>query len=297
MTLSKICFLLNLIFSLIIEANAQLPNTQLYAGTISNLNSDKWKLDNIQFLSNDNSDGYNNQPFLVDPVTVLFVQRKITESNTDIYSCNLNTKEKSRITHSKGSEYSPRIYPLQNNVISAVYVPEFDSTIQSLVGIDSETGDQSNKFLDHHGKIGYYRHLNQKQWVTFIVDEPHILAVCDEASDTRNVFASNIGRTMEVIDVNKVLFVHKILDDNWILKEYNVKEGKAKIIAKMPFKTEDFFRLSNGEIICGSGSKILKWDDVNTNWKEMLDFSEYQINNINRIAMNQNTLVFVNVVQ
>lgn len=293
----RIYFSFILIFSLTFGANAQLPKTHLYGCKIDNINSDKWQLDKIQFLSSDNRDGYNNQPFLIDPETILFVQRKITESNTDIYSCNLQTKEKHRVTFSKGSEYSPRIYPLKNKVISAVYVPEFDSTIQSLIGIDFETGDHVINFLDHHGKIGYYRHLNAKQWVTFIVDEPHILAVCDEDTDTRNVFASNIGRTMEVIDVNKVLFVHKILEDNWILKEYNVKEGKAKIIAKMPTKTEDFFRLSNGEIICGNGSKILKWEDTKQIWKEILDFSEYQITNINRIAVKQNTLVFVNVVQ
>jgi len=63
----RIYFSFILIFSLTFGANAQLPITHLYACKIDNINSDKWQLDKIQFLSNDNRDGYNNQPFLIDP--------------------------------------------------------------------------------------------------------------------------------------------------------------------------------------------------------------------------------------
>lgn len=275
--------------------NAQLPKTHIYACKIKNLYTEKWSLDQVQFISNDNLNGYNNQPFLVNGDEFYYVQRKPDDTNTDIYYCNLNLLTKSRITNSPGSEYSPRIYPNNKEIISAVYVPEFDSTIQNLIGIDKLTGIHSKVFLDKQGKVGYYRHLSEKKWLCFLVDDPHILTICEEESDTRNVFASSIGRTLEVIDSNRVLFVHKILDDNWLLKEYHISEGKAKVIAKMPQKIEDFVLLPNGDFLCAEGPKILKWDEDQQIWKPMIDFSEYNISNINRMSIKNNTLVFVNV--
>lgn len=275
----------------------QLPNTHIYSCKIKDIYEQQWTVNNIQFLSSDNIDGYNNQPYFINEDELYIVQRTPSSTNTDVYHINLKTKVKQQITRTEGSEYSPRLHPENKEIITAVYVPETDSTQQHLIGINASSGMHDAVYLDHQGKVGYYRHVSKNKWLCFLVAEPHILAICEEGTNAKNIFASDIGRTLEVVDIENILFVHKILADNWQLKSYNLLESKAKVLCKMPLNAEDFIRLNTGEIICSSGSKILKYDDNINGWKVLCDFASYGIHNINRLTIQNNTLVFVDVIK
>lgn len=292
----KILILYFLLFSQYQNLSAQLPLSHLYKAEVVDFNAPKWKFKSISFLSDFNRNGYNNQPFQIDQGHFLATIKTKEEESTDIYSFDLDKATYTRLIANSGSDYSPRINQVGlNSEITCINVPKNDST-QKLVAYDRVTGEFKRTVLGEHGKIGYYRSLGYNKWVCFILDDQHIMAICEEQNISRRIFASNIGRTFEVISDDKILFVHKILDDKWLLKSYSISKEKLLTIAEMPKKVEDFALLENGKIICAQNSKILLLEPDTSIWKEVADLSSLGIRNINRLNLYKNSLIFVNLI-
>lgn len=286
-----------LIFGILTLGNSmfgQLPGSVLYLLDIKNSMDSNWVITKINYLSALNSAGYNNQPYFIDNNTILATIKKPENKNTEIYKFDLLHKTATNLTNSASSEYSPRVYPENQKEITCVKVPENDTTIQDLVLLNSENGKQL-KFISHdQSKIGYYRYIKNKTWVCYLVQEPHVLSIYSEQHQTRKIFASSIGRCFEVVNLNEIYFVHKITEDHWVLKSYNIDSEKSKTIAKMPHGVEDFVIDENQQIICAQKSSILRLNDAGS-WRILIDLKSFNINNIGRLAMIGNRLVLVNL--
>jgi len=290
-------FKYNLILGILTFGNSlfsQLPVSSMYLLEIKNPSDSNWVITKINYLSALNPTGYNNQPFFIDNNHLLACIRKPENSNTEIYKFDLLNKTATNITNSASSEYSPRVYPENSEEISCVKVPENDSTIQNLVILNASNGKQVKFITKDHSKIGYYRYLKNKTWVCYLVQEPHVLSIYSELDRTRKIFASSIGRCFEVVNLNEIYFVHKITEDHWVLKSYNIDTEKSKTIAKMPPGVEDFVINSNQQLICASKSSILRLTESGT-WSILTDLKALNINNIGRLAIFGNRLVLVNM--
>ena len=91
------------------------------------------------------------------------------------------------------------------------------------------------------------------------------------------------------------MFVHKITEDDWYIKSYNLEDRRAAVITPTRPNSEDFVVLSDGTIIMAEGSKIYSiHPERDEYWQEVIDLAEYDINNINRMAVSRNRLVIVN---
>lgn len=273
---------------------AQLPATSLYLLDIKNSLDSNWVITKINYLSALNPTGYNNQPHFIDNNFLLASIKKPENNNTEIYKFDLLHKTATNISNSASSEYSPRIYPENSKDITCVKVPENDSSIQDLVLLNAENGKQIKYIIQDKSKIGYYRYLKNKTWVCYLVQEPHVLSIYSEQHQTRKIFASSIGRCFEVVNLNEIYFVHKITEDHWVLKSYNIDSEKSKTIAKMPLGVEDFVIDGNQQIICAHKSSILRLNEAGT-WSILTDLKIFNINNIGRLAMFGNRLVLVNM--
>ncbi len=273
---------------------AQLPQTSLFLLHIENPQDTSWNISKAEYLSAFNKDGYNNQPYFASQTVLLASIRPLHGNNNDIYQFDLNNKTITNITHSNSSEYSPRISPYNAQNITCVSVPENDTSIQNLVEIKMENGNQTNLIFNKFAKIGYYRFIKDKSWACYLVSEPHVLSICDAGLLNKKIFASSIGRSFEVINQNEILFVHKITPDLWILKSYNLSTEKSKTIAEMPVGSEDFTLDDYGNVICGNDSKLMKLSKEGR-WQVMIDLKPLKIGNINRLAMKKNLLAIVSV--
>jgi hypothetical protein len=276
-------------------SEAQLPICNLYKADIQDLNTSKWHFNRISLLSNFNPNGYNNQPFQIDENHFLATIKTNQEESTEIYSFDLIKGNYTRLITNSGSDYSPRINTGMNDEITCIHVPKDDST-QKLVAYDKYTGVFKRTVLGDQGKIGYYRNLGKNKWVCFILDDQNIMAICEENRLSRRVFAANIGRTFEATSADEIIFVHKILNDKWLLKSYSLSKEKLITIAEMPKNVEDFAVLENNRIICAQDSRILQLEPGSQNWKEVADLSPLGIRNINRLNLYKNSLIFVTVI-
>ena len=103
----KILILLTCIYSYNI-AFTQLPNTNIYLFQMEQQSDSLFNFVNPKFLTEFNSDGYNNQPSFIANDEIYFSMGSTSEeSQTDIISINLKTRIKTQITLSEDSEYSP----------------------------------------------------------------------------------------------------------------------------------------------------------------------------------------------
>jgi hypothetical protein len=248
----------------------------------------------IEYLSGFNANGYNNQPYFINSTELLASIRLKKTDNNDIYKFDVDKKTFTNITNSKDSEYSPRTNPADNDYLNCVSVPYEDTSIQNLIEISTENGALTKTIFNKFAKIGYYRYIKNKLWVCYLVEEPHVLSLCDEGQLTKKIFASSIGRSFEVINQNDILFVHKITADQWKLKSYNLITEKSKTLAEMPKGIEDFAIDETGKIYCASDSKILRLTD-NSRWQTLTDLAPLKIKNINRLAITKNRMAIVSV--
>lgn len=111
---------------------------------------------------------------------------------------------------------------------------------------------------------------------------------------TKKIFASSIGRTFEIINQNEVMFVHKITENQWRLKAYNLTTEKSRVIAEMPRSTEDFIINEDGIIFCATNSKILRLTN-DGRWQTTIDLLPLNIQKISRLAINKNRIVVVSI--
>ncbi|MBK6698773.1 MAG: hypothetical protein IPG55_02490 [Saprospiraceae bacterium] len=273
--------------------SSQVPITQMYSAYIENPKDTVWEIRNINYLTAFNPKNYNSQPFQLSESTFLASIRTGKSDKNQIYEFHLNDSTYNKLIENKGYNYSPRIHPKNNNQITCVHVPESDSTIQQLIAYNKITGKEEKKILQQQGKIGYYRYWKDSKWICFIVDDINVLAICDENSTSRKVFASNIGRAFELLNQDELLFVHKILDDTWLLKKYNITQEKLTMIALMPKGVEDFYLMNSGQIICAQNSKLLMLSPTDKRWIEIADLKSLGIQNINRLTINNHQLIFV----
>jgi hypothetical protein len=288
--------LIFILFNCYFQSFAQLPQTAIYLLHIDNPSDTSWTLSKIDYLTSFNSAGYNNQPYFISPTDLLASVRPVNGDNNDIYEFDLVKKTFTNITSSTASEYSPRTSPYNSQQITCISVPKNDTSIQNLVEIKLQTGEYVKTIFNKFAKIGYYRYIRDQIWVCYLVEEPHVLSICDAGKLSKKIFASSIGRSFEVISPNEVLFVHKITNDRWLLKNYNVSTEKSKTLAVMPVGTEDFVLNENGTIFCANDSKVFKLT-YDGHWQTLIDLMPLDIRNINRLAISKDQMAVVSVLK
>lgn len=211
---------------------SQLPQSAIYLLSLKKANDSSWVVHKISYLSAFNPDGYNNQVFLHND-SILLATIGIPETKqTDIYRFDLINKTKENLSQSLSSEYSPRIDPHYVDFVSCIQVPLWDTSQQNLLQIPLNPNAKHSYRFNNFAKIGYYRPLADGRDVCFIVGPPHVLSLCQQKSNTKKIFASDIGRCFEVINDEIIYFVHKLSPTKWLLKAYNIKQNVLLLLLK-----------------------------------------------------------------
>ena len=270
----------------------QLPIANIYHFTITK-SGGKHHLKSPLYLSNFNSNGYNNQPSFFNDDLIYFSTNYYDIEQTEIAKFDLFNKELERITYSQESEYSPTPVPKKEE-FSCVRV-EKDGVTQALNTLPLDGIGYPKRYMHNTNNIGYHNWLNPSTLALFLVDEPHHnLAIAEAQSERRKIILDNIGRTLKVSSDGHLLFVHKISETEWYIKKYNINTNKSQTIVRTLVGSEDFEILVDGSYLMGAGSKIFKYDPKTLDkWIEIADLSEYNIKNISRISVRKNRLVLV----
>lgn len=234
-----------------------------------------------------NNAGYDNQPsFFSDEI---LVYAKTRSNQTDIVLHNTYTSEETWISNTQiGSEYSPKRIPGTDNLAAV----RLDTTgLQRLYQYNKESGESS--VLIPELKIGYYAFLNADKLLTSVLaDSGMNLVLHDLQNKTSKTLVTGVGRSLHKVPGTESLSYTVANEENdWDLYLLDFKEGKPSsfFICTLPAGIQDYTWLDRDRIILGNGSKLLIYNVLGrTEWTVVADLSAYEIQNITRLAVNEN---------
>ncbi len=274
---------------------AQLPVNNIYVFDmeVSSIR-DIYRFTKPKLINGNNLNSYNNQPRFIKGQ--LYISSQRDGKQTDIYRFNINRRMQQQITRTDKSEYSPTLMP-DGQHISVVRVSTDGFDNQQLWRIPLNGGEATLMLKDIAG-IGYHEWVNESMVGLFIVAEqegdPHVLYLVNTETDEVREVRSDIGRCLRVNPDGKLTFVHKSELEGWYIKSVNPKNFSIRPIIKALPDSEDFAWTSDGTLYMAKGSKLYKFkSSLDNDWREIADFSNYGIKNIQRIAISNNKIALV----
>jgi len=229
--------------------------------------------------------GSNNQPsFLPDGRGILYTS--IRDKQADIDRYDLRRGATSQITNTPESEYSPTLMPDGRN-ISVVRV-EANGT-QRLWKFPLKGGEPS-LILENIKPVGYHLWIDDHTLALFILGakgQPNTLQIVNVPTEKAEVVAENPGRILRLIPhQNRLSFVHKISDQEWIVKAFDLKTRKVATLIKTFPGVEDYAWTPAGILLMAKDAKLFKWNTtVDRDWQQIADFSQAGLKRITRISV------------
>ncbi|MFT6807903.1 MAG: hypothetical protein ACJA01_001125 [Saprospiraceae bacterium] len=294
MSFNKRC-LPQIIFLLILHQSlwGQLPQTYIYSLDLD-VNENKVILDNVQFLTDFNPSGYNNQPHFIDDESLLITSNWKNEDQTDVWLLDLTKHDITRITATDAGEFSPTIQSdgMNFSVIRQTFTDENDP-IQVLWSYPLERSHGGKPIILDPSTVGYHTWLASDKVALYLVGDPSELIIYDTKTKATEHVAYNVGRALKTSSKEDLIFIQKTGSTNHIRK-YNLGTHRSTLLTTSIDGQEDFDVLPNDFLIAGQGSKLMIHRPMlDHGWKEIKDLSSLGIISISRIASSSNRIAIV----
>jgi WD40 repeat protein len=227
--------------------------------------------------------GYDNQPRFLPDGKSLFYTSIRDDGQADIYCYNIAENSLRKVTQTFESEYSPTIMP-DGKFFSVIRV-ERDST-QRLWKFPINGGEPS-LILENVKPVGYHAWGDANTVVLFVLGNPNTLQIADIRTGKAEAIAQNIGRALHKIPKREAIsFVHKISEQEWLIKQLELKTHAVKTLVKTLDGSEDYAWTPQGILLMGKDSKLYQYDPKkNRDWQEITDFASAGLKNITRLAV------------
>ncbi|MGB5821742.1 MAG: nuclear transport factor 2 family protein [Saonia sp.] len=255
------------------------PNTEVHLFDIAYTNGLP-VLENPRNISN--NEGYDNQPSFYNDHTVLFSSTR--DDQTDILRFNIREGSTTAwITDTpSGSEYSPLRIPNEDH-ISAIRLDI--NGLQRLYTYDITSG--ASEVLLKDLKVGYHVWYTRDILVSSVLMGNRMdLVVSNLLDGTHITHQKKVGRSLQKIPNSDLISYISKETDIWELKSLNPVTGATQVICTLE-NMEDICWLPDGTLIAGKGKKLMKFNPKkDTEWKVLQTFTDENINNITRLAVN-----------
>ncbi len=274
---TSIMFLVSTYFAI----QAQVPKTDIYLIPVQN---DEGVITYGEGFKLYTPGHYNNQPMFSANSKSLFFSCISDSFKAEIFECELKKFEvKPFINAPKTSEYSLQYTPDLKN-FSFVRVEEDDKT-QTLYQYNTKT-KETKALSGKDMQVGYYCWNNLQSLMLFLLKgekEFELIRYSLNGGDIK-LIDNKPGRCVwrNPQDGN-IYYVRKW--DAYTLMQYNPANEQPGEFEKMPDGVEDFTISSKGDFLCGVNGKLMKLDVVNSEWKELADFSNKLYKNFYRLSV------------
>ena len=252
------------------------PSTDIYVFDLKEAKR-RVKLSNGKNMTD--RDGYDNQPFFY--ATDLIMYSSHVDGQNDIFMLDLTTGEKTNLTNTPESEYSPHLIT-RTNSFAAVRV-EADGA-QRLWQFDVDRKQAPNLIFDDLAPVGYHAWAGTDV-AMFILGDPVTLLLTNAKERKDQILTSNIERTIKA--AGRAFIIQKNEESGNNI--YSVSGGRSvrlRKITTLPKGATDWTLTPSGSYITSVGSKVFKINpQFDSAWSEIADLSDMGIQNITRIAV------------
>lgn len=278
----------SLFFILSLVVSAQLPNTDLW---LFKIETDKLNQTILKDpLNITNREGYDNQPsFSPDGKRIYYVSIK-EDKQADIYYYEISGKTTIPFTKTKVSEYSPTLTDNGGFISSVVVEPD---SAQRIHFINTTSGIDDNKL--EMDSVGYFTFLNTDTVIYYKLTEPHSLRYYVTSKNEDKWLGNAPIRTFKAL--NRHTLIYGLKDSTKVnFYKYDFLLQKASRYASYPSTNEDIVWHPLWGLIKSEETKLLRFDEVKSQWILLFDLASFQIKKITRFAFDPKTkyLVVVN---
>ena len=217
-------------------------------------------------------DGYDNQPYFVDPDRIVFSSIREGEQS-DIFRYTISEDRLERLTETPESEYSPKLTP-EGDALTVVRV-EMDGVSQHLYRYSLD-GDSPERLLPDVDDIGYYAWAGPQRVALFRVGDPSSLHLADlETGELRHV-QDRIGPIIQSIPGTEVVsFVDQSDPERWVLKRLDGATGEVTSVAELPSGALEHVWMSDATVLIGhEGTLYRSSRDPEEPWHPLMALDE-----------------------
>jgi hypothetical protein len=252
------------------------PNTEVW---LFDMSEDGTLSNPINVSSNP---GYDNQPSFTNGGNQL-LYTSTRNGQTDIISYDLRTKEKTWLTSTPGSEYSPLQRP-GTYEFSCILLEEDGRQLLWSYSLNGGKGEILVPFV----KIGYHTWLNEDQLFAFVLGPHATFQAVDLSSQRAEIIQEDIGRSLAVLSNEEIMFIDLAVPSDSI-KIYNPGNQSTRTIIHTINNSQDYTLSSDGLIYMGHGSKLYRASaNPGSQWQEIFDLEEFGRQEITRLAISPN---------
>jgi hypothetical protein len=263
-----------------------LPSTDIYLFQLVEQGDTALRVTKPKFLTDFNIGGYNNQPQFISNSELLITVGLKGQTQTDIYLLNLDKSSRLRLTATPESEFSPNVTP-ENLFFSVVRVETDADRSQRLWQYPLDRKDKGKPVFKYLRGIGYYHWLDRFRVALFNVADVNYLSLGDTRDESTRHLAPNIGRCFQTSPSGRLVYVHKVTDNTWVIKAMDKSTLDVEEIVSTIPGAEDFVILKDGTIVMGKGSRLYSFHPRkgDAQWREFADLKNTGVTAISRMAV------------
>ena len=260
-----------------------LPETEIYLFELVS-SSDSLSFKNGKNISKNK--GYDNQPSFYSNDSLIYARTR--NGQTDIAGYHPEISENFWISHTKiGSEYSPKKIPNSTSVAAV----RLDTTgLQRLYKYEIKSGE--SRELIPELKVGYFTFLDSHSLIASVLTGSHMdLVLYDLEKNTSQTIATNAGRSLHKVPGTASMSYTVVNEEGNLdlyLLDFREGEPSSFFICTLPAGAQDYVWLDRDRILLGSGNQLFLYNILGrTEWTAVADLSEYGLENITRMALNE----------
>ncbi len=235
-------------------------------------------------LSTFHPNGYNNQPFFSKPET-LFISSG-SGVRTNLYRLNIESLEKTQITDTRESEFSPGV---QSETGNLSFIRLEEDGAQRLWVVPANFTSYGSPLTPVDLKVGYYQWLNANRLALFVLRENHNeLIVWNTFSGQEEVLTDRPGRSMHVNEEGHLYYVMRRGQNLYHIFRYEPETGENTLVVRMPAGgSQDFCIGPEGILITATEGLIMGFrPGKDSSWKPLMRLRGMEQYTISRLAAN-----------
>jgi hypothetical protein len=236
--------------------------------------------------------GYDNQPHFLPDGAALIYTADDESGTTNIYRLTLATGERTRVTATPESEFSPSLMPDRTQVSVVRIEPDLSQHLWRFP-LPRQARDPAamnfrfHRVLEAPEPVGYHVWLDVHTLVLFVLGEPNALYLADAATGKYDRIIGPIGRSLHRIPgTNRASFVDLAAGMDTHIRSFDPATLAIEDLVR-PLRSGDvdYAWTPDGRIVMAQEGALFVWDPKSGGaWLPFADFTRAGLKNITRLA-------------